>query len=108
MLARLLIDTELTEVDHQITEVPDGRSAIDLCEREHVDVMILDLHMPEMDGHAVLDGLRVSEDFPCVVAWSADPVALDLAAERGAAATAIKGTDGWNLMVALRGCLSPA
>ena len=107
-LARFLIDVDLAEVEHQITEVSDGRAAIDMCQRERVDVMVLDLHMPEVNGHSVLDGVSDSEGAPCVVAWSADEHALQVTADRGAHATAIKGTDGANLVVAVRSCLSPA
>ena len=105
LLARMLVDDALSEVEHRITEVADGETAIELCRREQVDILVLDLHMPNVSGHAVLDSLSDLPDSPRVVAWSADAHALQVAAHQGAHATAIKGTDGKNLIVAVRGCL---
>lgn len=38
-----------------VGEAGDGLAALDLLEREPTDVMLLDLHMPRMDGFACLD-----------------------------------------------------
>ncbi len=36
----------------------DGRSALEIARREHLDVIILDIQMPEMDGYEVAAHLK--------------------------------------------------
>jgi CheY-like chemotaxis protein len=107
MFARLLIATALG-VDHRITEVEGGRSALELCAREQVDVLVLDLHMPDVNGLEVIGSLKDAAETPCIVAWSADDLALAGAARLGAQHIAFKGTDGGNLTEAIRDCLHAA
>lgn len=44
--------------DFTIFEASTGREGLELANREHPDLLILDLMMPEMDGFAVLDALK--------------------------------------------------
>jgi YesN/AraC family two-component response regulator len=47
-----------------------GREALDVLQREHIDLVLLDLMMPEMDGFAVLEAMRDHEgtrDIPVIV-----------------------------------------
>lgn len=70
--ARRLIRRILqSQGDFEIFEATDGREAIELVTREHPDLVILDLMMPEVDGFAVLDALRSQPDtanIPVIVA----------------------------------------
>jgi threonine synthase len=70
--ARRLIRRILqSQGNYTIYEAEGGKQAIELVEREHPDLIILDLMMPEMDGFAVLDSLRSKPDtasIPVVVA----------------------------------------
>ena len=70
--ARRLIRRILqSQGDFEIFEAVDGREAIELVTREHPDLVILDLMMPEVDGFAVLDSLRSQPDtanIPVIVA----------------------------------------
>jgi len=70
--ARRLIRRILqSQGNYTIYEAEGGRQAIELVEKEHPDLIILDLMMPEMDGFAVLDSLRSKPDtanIPVVVA----------------------------------------
>ncbi len=40
-----------------VGEAGDGLAALELLQRETVDVLLLDLHMPRMDGFACLDAV---------------------------------------------------
>ncbi|HQU38164.1 MAG TPA: pyridoxal-phosphate dependent enzyme, partial [Anaerolineales bacterium] len=70
--ARRLIRRILqSQGDFEIFEAVDGRDAINLINKEHPDIVILDLMMPEMDGFAVLDVLRgnpKTANIPIIVA----------------------------------------
>jgi threonine synthase len=56
--------------DYTIFEAVNGREAIELAHREHPNLMILDLMMPEIDGFTVLEKLQASPetaDIPVIV-----------------------------------------
>jgi threonine synthase len=53
-----------------IHEAENGQQGLEVIDREHPDLIILDLMMPEMDGFAVLDALRSKQetaDIPVIV-----------------------------------------
>jgi two-component system, response regulator, stage 0 sporulation protein F len=52
-LARMF---SLNEAD--VTHLANGREAIDIIDREFLDLIICDLRLPGMDGLAILDHLR--------------------------------------------------
>ena len=70
--ARRLIRRILqSQGDFEIFEATDGQAAIELVNKEHPDLVILDLMMPEVDGFAVLDVLRSKREtanIPVIVA----------------------------------------
>ncbi len=43
-------------------EATNGREAIDLARKEHPNLIILDLMMPELDGFSVLEALEADPD----------------------------------------------
>ena len=59
-LRRSLVEIGLTD----ITEAGDGREAIETLVREHFDLMLLDMEMPEMNGMEVLAVLRDTPHHP--------------------------------------------
>lgn len=72
-----------------------GRQALELLERTHPDLILLDLMMPELDGFAVLDALRAREttrDIPVIVltARALDETDIERL-NRGVAVTLSKG-----------------
>lgn len=104
LLARSVLELELKE-GCEFSECASGQEILDVVNREHVDVVVLDLHMPAMSGLAVLEQLTALDDRPQVVAWSADSYALRAAARGGAEATVAKGIDCSPLALAVHECL---
>ncbi|MCX6900739.1 MAG: response regulator [Verrucomicrobia bacterium] len=41
-----------------VIHAPDGPTGLDLAGRERFDLILLDIHLPRMDGHAVARALR--------------------------------------------------
>ena len=48
----------LEEMDFQIVEAEDGAKALEACQRELPDAVLLDWNMPVMDGYEFLGALR--------------------------------------------------
>jgi len=68
--ARLIRRILQARGSYQIYEANNGRAGLELIRREHPDLVVLDLMMPDMDGFAVLDALRADEatqDIPVIV-----------------------------------------
>jgi len=55
---RNLLDTLLSRKGYAVVLADGGRKGLELLRREHPDVVVLDLKMPEMDGLAVLRQIR--------------------------------------------------
>lgn len=64
---RLLLRLELSAEGHQIIEAEDGEKALAAIDREHVDLMLLDVMMPILDGWGVLRQLDTDSSAPVVV-----------------------------------------
>lgn len=56
--------------DYTLFEATNGREAVELAQKEHPNLIILDLMMPEMDGFAVIESLQSNPetaDIPVIV-----------------------------------------
>ena len=53
-----LITRILEDEGYQVLVADNGREGLDLIRREHPDVVLLDLRLPEMDGLEVLRHVR--------------------------------------------------
>ncbi len=51
---------------YQLFEAYDGKTALDIIEREDIHLMLLDIMMPQMDGHQVLSRLRQTSNIPVI------------------------------------------
>jgi class 3 adenylate cyclase len=75
---RLLLGRTLQLDGHQIAAAENGRIALDMLRREAFDLLLLDMEMPELDGFAVLEALRLDEelrDLPVIVTSSLEGAA---------------------------------
>lgn len=55
-----------------LVEADGGLEAIRVCQSEHIELMFLDLTMPDLDGYQVLERLRQAGRLPPTVVVSAD------------------------------------
>jgi CheY-like chemotaxis protein len=61
--SRELIRTVLETLGYEITEAADGLEAVRCAREVCPDLIVLDLHMPGLDGFGVLANLRGDKDF---------------------------------------------
>lgn len=55
---RLLMKAILEGAGYRVFTAVDGQEAMDMLDREHVDLVVLDVMMPRMDGYAFTQTLR--------------------------------------------------
>lgn len=58
-IRQLLSDVGVRE-GFEVLEAADGAAALDMLQRRHMDLVLLDLHMPRVNGLEVLRGVRAS------------------------------------------------
>lgn len=65
---RLLMEAVLQEENFGVLTAEDGQEALDLMEKNHIDLIILDIMMPGMDGYEFTETLRsVHNDMPVLM-----------------------------------------
>lgn len=52
---------------HQVLEASNGQEALDLCQKEDFDLLILDVMMPVMDGFTALKEIRAFSQVPVLM-----------------------------------------
>lgn len=55
---RLFMNALLGEAGYTVMLAEDGRGALDVMDKEHIDLVILDVMMPNMDGYELTSALR--------------------------------------------------
>lgn len=63
---RHLLAMHLSQAGHTVLEAADGREALELFGRQPVDLMLLDVMMPQLNGFQVLTKVRESSDIPVI------------------------------------------
>lgn len=58
--------------DTEVLEARDGKTALEVIERHHPDLVLLDVVMPKMDGYEVLKRLREFSDVPVIMLSARD------------------------------------
>ena len=59
---RRIISRTLESAGYHVLEATDGRDALDVCRAQRPDLVLLDIDMPVMDGHAALREMRDDPD----------------------------------------------
>jgi two-component system KDP operon response regulator KdpE len=97
--------------NYDISTAGDGYSAIATAQKEHPDLIVLDLGLPAGDGFVVLDRLQKSDTLsavPVIVLSARDPQDNEARALRaGAAAFFQKPADNEELLNVIRVSLPP-
>ncbi len=101
---RILADIILLKRGFEVTLVEDGAAAIDLAAKGHFDCIILDMHMPVVNGPDVMRTIHqgaTTGGRPPLIALTADvvPDHVTMFLEAGADAVIAKPVD-WNLLEA--------
>jgi CheY-like chemotaxis protein len=74
---RLLIGRALEQLGHRVSFAENGREALEALRRRPVDLVLLDIEMPEMNGYQVLEALAADphlRDIPVVMMSSVEEV----------------------------------
>jgi DNA-binding NarL/FixJ family response regulator len=103
---KMMVETD-TEI--KVTgEASHGKEAVSLCEKQHFDVIIMDIRMPEMDG---LEAARIIHSrWPdrkvlMLTTFNDDEYALE-ALKSGASGYMLKDAEPQELIKAIRSCLA--
>lgn len=59
---RLLFKTMLEKAGYTVHAAENGEQALSLMDKEHVDLVVLDVMMPVMDGYVLTENLRSSDE----------------------------------------------
>src|SRR5438552_5580146 len=74
---RLLLGRALEQLGHTVTFAENGREALEALRQRRVDLVLLDIEMPEMNGYQVLEALAADQrlrDIPVVMMSSVEEV----------------------------------
>ncbi|MGH7144503.1 MAG: response regulator [Planctomycetota bacterium] len=82
-MIRMILKGLLTQLKvSTIVEAANGKEALELLRSNPIDLVLLDLHMPVLDGHGFLQVMRESELYAAlpvvVISSDTDPAQLDL------------------------------
>ena len=84
-----LLDRYLSKRGHQVTQAAGGMSAVAICEKKYFDLVLMDIDMPDLDGHMATRRIRASEtaasrnSFICAVSGLSDDGNIALSANAG-------------------------
>lgn len=57
-ITRMLVKLLLQRETYEVLEASTGRQAVDIVKRERLDLLVIDLNMPEMDGYQAIEQVR--------------------------------------------------
>ena len=88
---RRLVTLALKQKGHDVSTAEDGVQALDFAQRQHVDLVVTDVHMPNMDGITLVQELRALESYRYTPILMLTTESSPEAKARGRAA----GATGW-------------
>ncbi len=72
-LVRWSLRQKCEEWGYQVLEAPGGEPGLRTAQHESLDLILLDVRMPDMNGIQVLEQVKKSPDSPAVIMITADP-----------------------------------
>jgi two-component system, OmpR family, response regulator RpaB len=72
---RRILETRLSMIGYDVVTAADGEEAIEVFNREHPDLVVLDVMMPKLDGYGVCQELRKDSDVPIIMLTALGDVA---------------------------------
>lgn len=63
---------------HQVTGLTDGTGLLETIDREHPDLVLMDIQLPGCDGYVLLDEIRSTSRLLPVIALTAHAMAGDM------------------------------
>jgi CheY-like chemotaxis protein len=93
MNQRLLYEEELRDEGYNVLTAADGREALEVAQRAHPDLVLLDINMPVMDGLDTLGKLLEVDHRIPVIIHTAYPGYQDSFASWSADAYVVKSSD---------------
>ena len=64
---RSVLRLYLEDAGYEVVEAADGLQALEALESQEIDLCLLDIMMPELDGYQVLKRTRETNDVPIIV-----------------------------------------
>ena len=64
---RRILETRLTMMGYKVFTAADGMEALEVFEREHPDLIVLDVMMPKLDGYGVCQAVRKISRVPIIM-----------------------------------------
>ena len=64
---RTLISKYAKFEGHEVVEAKNGMDAIECCQREKFDIIVMDIMMPELDGFSACKEIRKTHDTPVIM-----------------------------------------
>ena len=64
---RSVLRLYLEDAGYEVVEAADGLQALEALESQEIDLCLLDIMMPELDGYQVLKRVREADDVPIIV-----------------------------------------
>ena len=103
---REMIRIALSTAGFKVTEVADGQQALDLARRDTFDLVLSDVHMPHMDGIALIRALRAEAAYRhtpiLMLTTEASPERKREGKQAGATGWIVKPFDPQQLIATLR------
>lgn len=105
---RLLFKSTLEGAGYHVLTAEDGKPGLQLLENVTVDVIVLDICLPEMDGLELIPRIRRMQFGAKIIAMSGETDYLDIATHLGADETITKPFSPQELLTAVSSQLNGA